>query len=130
MLIILFFSSCTFDYGQNESSDADDQSDLVMENVEYVRVRDADPIVRFQAEKAERFEKRGIMELSNFSFEQFGSHGNDVNASGWVSSAEVEIESGNIVMDGGVRIEVESEDIAIETTRLEWKDEERTLFSG
>jgi outer membrane biosynthesis protein TonB len=33
-------------------------------------------------------------------------------------------------MDGGVRIEVESEDIAIETTRLEWKDEERTLFSG
>jgi LPS export ABC transporter protein LptC len=129
VLIIMLSASCTFDYGQNESS-GDDKPDLIMENVKYVRVRSADPKVRFQAEKAERYEKRGIMELSNFTFEQFGDHGNDVNAAGWVASASVEIDSGNISMDGGVRIEVESEDISIETTRLEWKDEERTLFSG
>jgi LPS export ABC transporter protein LptC len=129
VLIIILSVSCTFDYGQNESS-GDDKPDLVMENVKYMRVRSADPIVRFQAERAERYEKRGVMELSNFTFEQFGDHGNDVNAAGWVANASVEINSGNISMDGGVRIEVESEDIAIETTRLEWKDEERTLFSG
>jgi LPS export ABC transporter protein LptC len=129
LLIIMLSASCTFDYGQNESS-GDDMPDLIMENVKYVRVRSSDPKVRFQAERAERYEKKGIMELSNFTFEQFGDHGNDVNAAGWVASASVEIDSGNISMDGGVRIEVESEDIAIETTRLEWKDEERTLFSG
>jgi LPS export ABC transporter protein LptC len=129
IMIIMLSASCTFDYGQNESS-GDDKPDLIMENVKYVRVRSADPKVRFQAERAERYEKKGIMELSNFTFEQFGDHGNDVNAAGWVASASVEIDSGNISMGGGVRIEVESEDIAIETTRLEWKDEERTLFSG
>ena len=33
-------------------------------------------------------------------------------------------------MDDGVRIDVESEEIAIETVWLEWKDKERTLSGG
>jgi hypothetical protein len=33
-------------------------------------------------------------------------------------------------MDKGVRIEVDSEDLIIETNKLEWKDEPRTLASG
>jgi hypothetical protein len=51
-----------------------------MENVEYVRVRSADPQARFQAERLERYEERRIIQLRNFSFEQFGNRGEDVNA--------------------------------------------------
>jgi LPS export ABC transporter protein LptC len=101
-----------------------------MENVEYVRVRSADPQARFQAELAERYEERRIMELRNFTFEQFGNRGEDVNAYGRAGSASVEIDSGDIRLDNVVRIDVESEDIAIETNWLEWKDKPRTLSSG
>jgi LPS export ABC transporter protein LptC len=125
----LFAVSCTFDYGQNERPDAN-QPDIMMENVEYVRVRSADPLARFKAERAERYEELGIMSLRNFSFEQFGNHGEDVNAYGRAGSAEAEIDSGNINMDNGVTIEVSSEDIIIETQRLEWKDKERLLLGG
>jgi LPS export ABC transporter protein LptC len=107
-----------------------DQPDIVMENVEYVRVRSADPQARFQAELAERYEARRIMELRNFSFEQFGNRGEEVNAYGRAGSASVEMDSGDIRLDNAVRIDVESEDLAIETTWLEWKDEARTLSSG
>ena len=133
-MIILYFVlcmlvSCTFDYGQQDESDAD-QPDIIMENVEYVRVRAADPLARFKAERAERYEEKQIMKLRNFSFEQFGNHGDDINAYGRAGSATVEIDSGNISLGDGVRIEVESEDIIIETKELEWKDQERLLLGG
>jgi LPS export ABC transporter protein LptC len=122
------FSSCSFDYGNQEADK--NQPDIIMENVEYVRVRSADPQARFQAERLERYEERGIIELRNFSFEQFGSRGEEVNAYGRAGSASVEIDSGDIRMDDGVRIDVDTEDLAIETKWLEWKDKERTLASG
>jgi LPS export ABC transporter protein LptC len=125
----MLFAACSFDYGPQDSSDKD-QPDIVMDNVEYVRVRNADPVARFQAERAERYEERRIMELRNFSFEQFGNHGADVNAYGRAGNASVELESGDIFLDGGVRIDVESEDFTIETRQLEWKDKARTLNGG
>ena len=126
---LLLFASCSFDYGNQDGAEKD-QPDITMENVEYVRVRSADPQARFQAERVERYEERRIMELRNFSFEQFGNHGEDVNAFGRAGSATVEIDTMDIRMDNGVRIDVESEDIAIETKWLEWKDTARTLTGG
>ena len=130
-LFFFLFSlfSCTFDYGESESS-GNELPDLIMENVEYVRVRSSDPVARFQAERAERYEQQGVMKLKNFTFEQYGEHGVEVNAFGRAGSASVNIDTGDIYMDNGVRIEVESEDIIIETDRLEWKDEERLLYAG
>jgi LPS export ABC transporter protein LptC len=125
----LLMGACTFDYGESEASDKE-LPDLVMENVEYVRVRSTDPIARFQAERAERYEKQGVMKLQNITFEQYGEHGTEVNTVGKVGNASVDIETGDIFMDSGVRIEVESEDIIIETFQLEWKDEQRTISSG
>jgi LPS export ABC transporter protein LptC len=127
-LLIVLLLSCSFNYGNEESDKS--QPDIVMESVEYVRMRDADPQARFMAERAERYEERRIMELLNFSFEQFGNQGEDVNASGRAGSGTVEIDSGDIRMDNSVRIEVESEDIAIETLWIEWKDSDRVLFGG
>jgi LPS export ABC transporter protein LptC len=124
----LLFVACSFDYGSQESDK--NQPDIVMENVEYVRVRSADPQARFQAERLERYEERRIIELRNFSFEQFGNHGEEINASGRAGSASIEMDSMDIRLDNEVRIDVDSEDLAIETMWLEWKDEARTLTGG
>ena len=129
LTILILLASCSFDYGNQEGADKN-QPDIVMENVEYVRVRSADPQARFQAERLERYEERGIIELRNFSFEQFGSSVEEINAYGRAGSASVEIESGDIHLDDGVRIDVDTEDLAIETKWLEWKDKERTLTGG
>ncbi|MDR2404280.1 MAG: LPS export ABC transporter periplasmic protein LptC [Spirochaetaceae bacterium] len=128
-LPMLWAAACSFDYGAGSETDAD-QPDIVMDNVEYVRVRDGDPVVRFEAERVERYESRQTMELRQFSFEQFESHGLDINAVGNAGRASVETDSGNISMEGGVRIAVESEDITIETETLTWQDKERFLMGG
>jgi LPS export ABC transporter protein LptC len=117
---------CSFDYGEKDSS-GEEQPGLIMENVEYVRVRSADPKAKFQAERAERYEKQGVMRIHNLTFEQYGDRGNEINAQGNAGYASVEIETGDIFMDQNVRIEVETEDIIIETYQLEWRDEPRIL---
>ncbi|MDR0290522.1 MAG: LPS export ABC transporter periplasmic protein LptC [Treponema sp.] len=129
LLLILLFASCSFDYGNQEGADKN-QPDIVMENVEYVRVRAADPQARFLAERAERYEERRVMELQNFSFEQFGSRGEEINASGRAGSASIEMDSMDIRLDNGVRIDVDSEDLAIETKWLQWKDNDKILTGG
>jgi len=101
-----------------------------MDNVEYMRVRSGDPVARFMAEKAQRFEERRIMDLDSFSFEQYEKKGADVNASGRGGSAEFMIDSGDIKMDGGIRIEVGSDDIIIDTKQLQWTDKDHTLVGG
>jgi len=128
-IILLIFAGCTFDYGELEPAERD-LPDLIMENVEYVRVRSADPIARFEAERAERYEKQGLMKLRKFSFEQYGDRGTTVNATGIGGNASADINSGDVFMNNGVWIEVESEDIIIETFQLDWKDEEKILSSG
>jgi LPS export ABC transporter protein LptC len=117
---------CSFDYG-NDAGEDESQPDIVMKDVEYVRIRDGDPVVRFQAESAERYEKRQTMELKNFSFEQFAARGEDLNAVGQAGAASVELGSGDIRMSEGVHITVDSEDITIGTPSLNWYDEPRFL---
>jgi hypothetical protein len=39
----------------------------------------------------------------------------------------VELDSGNIRLEGGVSLAVDSEDITIETEKLNWRDRERVL---
>jgi LPS export ABC transporter protein LptC len=127
--LISIFAACSFDYGPDSSEDSG-LPDVVMKDVQYVRVRDGNPVVRFEAEGAERYESRQTMELKNFTFEQFNTAAEDVNVIGHAGDASVELESGNIHMKNGVRIEVDSEDIAIETRTLDWQDKERQLFAG
>jgi len=98
--------------------------------VEYVRVRDGKPVVRFEAESAMRFESRQAMEITNFSFEQFDGEGVAINAIGKAGEASVELETGDIKMREGVSITVESEDLIILTPNLNWQDKERVLSSG
>ena len=125
----IFTTSCSFDYGATGDS-AKNKPDIVMENLEYVRVRKGEPLARFQAEYAERWEDRQTMELKNFSFEQFEDNGASINAEGRAGSALVQLGSGDISLKGGVRIRVDSEDVTIRTAGLEWKDKEKILSGG
>ena len=126
LLSVLILVACSFDYGDREGSDKD-QPDIIMEDVDYTRVRSGDPIARLIAKQVHRFEERRIMELYSFSFEQYEKKGTEVNAFGSVGSAEFMIDSGDIRMDDGVRIEIETEDITIETKQLEWNDKDHIL---
>jgi LPS export ABC transporter protein LptC len=119
--------SCTFDYGF--AAETEDRPDILMYDAEYVRVRDGDPVVRVEASRVERYDETQMMELNSFSFEQFEDHGTTINAEGDAGFASVELSSGNVRLGGRVKLAVESEDLTIETDRLEWQDEER-LLSG
>jgi len=121
--------SCTFDYGDKESS-GDGHPDLIMENVEYVRVRSANPLAKLQAERVERYNKQNMIKLQNTTFEQYDQQGEEINVSGKTGNATVEIDTGNIFMDRNVRIEVLTEDIILETNQLEWLNEAKHLSTG
>jgi len=121
--------ACSFDYGAGTGLE-DTRPDIVMDNIEYVRVRGGDILARFQAEHAERWEERQLMELSNFTFEQMEDRGETVNVEGAAKAATVQIDTGDISLSGGVRISIESEDIIISTEELEWRDKEKTIKGG
>ena len=125
-LACLFFAACSFDYG-NSQSESGKKPDIVMENVEYVRFRSGNPQMRFQAESAERYEERQTMNLREFTFEQFENQGTEINAIGRAGEALVELDTGNISLSGGVRIEIDSEDVIMETSGLHWHDAEKQL---
>jgi len=128
-IIFLFVSaSCSFDYSTSQESEKN-KPDIVMEKLEYVRMRGGNPLVRFTADYAERWEDRQTMELKNFLFEQMEDKGETVNIEGNAGAAEVDLDSGDIVLSNGVRIRIESEDLIISTATIEWKDSEKT-FKG
>jgi LPS export ABC transporter protein LptC len=121
--------SCSFDYGA-ASVETSEQPDIIMDDVEYVRVRNGDPIVRFRADTAERYEKKQIMHVKEFEFEQFQNHGKEANVQGAVGTAHIEIDTGNIQMRNGIRIDVTSDDISIRTDTLQWEDKTRSVSAG
>jgi LPS export ABC transporter protein LptC len=129
LFCVFLLCFCTFDYGDRDSS-GEELPDLVMENVEYVRVRSADPLARIHAERFERYENLNLMKVQNFVFEQFGERGEDVNIFGKAGRANVNIESGDIFMDDNVSLDVKTEDIILETYQLSWQDESKALFTG
>jgi len=130
-LLVLAFTvvSCSFDYGDKESH-GEEQPDLIMKNVEYVRVRSANPQAKLQAELVERYEKKNVIKLQNTSFEQYDQQGKEINVSGKTGNAVYEIDTGNIFMDNNVRIEVRTEDIILETEQVEWLNDTKHLSAG
>ena len=129
LLLALLIMTCTFDYGTGDDL-ADSRPDIVMENIEYVRIRGGDLLARFQAEYAERWENDQAMELRDFSFEQMEDQGETVNVEGSANSAKVFLDTGDIILRGGVIVNIESEDVTIITDELEWRDDSKTLFGA
>jgi LPS export ABC transporter protein LptC len=120
---------CSFDYGTQEPEESI-LPDIVMEDLDYVRVRAGSPQARFTAERAERYEKRRTMELSVIQFEQYNLATGELDATGWAGEAEVELSNGNVTLKNGINLSVESEEMTLETGWLAWNDGERTLKGG
>jgi len=126
LIHVLLMAACSFDYGAGQGLE-NSKPDIVMENVEYVRVRGGDMLARFKAEHGERWEEQQTMKLSNFTFEQMEDRGETVNVEGGGKAATVQTDTGDITLSGGIWISIESEDITINTEGLEWKDKEKTI---
>ena len=127
--VVLLFAACSFDYSDLIEV-AVPRPDIVMEDLEYVRVRGGEHLVRFRAYRAERWEDIRMMELWDFSFEQLENRGAEVNAEGHAGEASVQLDTMNVSLREGVRINIESEDFIITTVELEWRDRERYLFGA
>jgi len=128
-LAALLLSGCSFDYGALSEGAASSIPDLVMTDVEYVRVQDGKPVVRLQAAKISRYDKDKRMEVELPRFAQYAADGSE-GARGGASSATVDIESGDVVLTGGVVLSVPGEDVFLETDRLDWLDKDRVLAGG
>ena len=123
---LLVLPSCSFDYSSLSEEEGEETPDLVMEDVEYVRVEKGKPVVRLQARSAERFEKDQRMILEYPRFSQYSGDGT-AGAVGSADSASVDMASGDVVLSGDVRLSIPSEDVLIETGGLYWFDETRSL---
>ena len=126
----LLVTGCSFDYNL-ETSEGDKEPDLVMKDVEYVRISNANPVIRLQAKEARRYEETHVMELDQFTFEQYAGApaGAEprLNLYGTAGTASIQTDTGNLSMDGGVSIGVTSESLSILTQSLTWQDKERLL---
>jgi LPS export ABC transporter protein LptC len=123
---IVLDGSCSFNYGNQEPEEST-LPDIVMEDLEYVRVRAGSPQAHFTAERAERYDKRRTMELSAIQFEQYNAATGELDAKGTAGGAEIELANGNVTLKNGIDLSVESEDVTLETDWLAWNDGERTL---
>jgi LPS export ABC transporter protein LptC len=119
-------AGCSFDYG-NQGSEESTLPDIVMENLDYVRVRGGSPQAHFTAERAERYDRRRTMELSGVQFEQYNLATGELDAKGAAGGAEVELANGNVTLKDGIDVFIESEEVTLETEWLEWNDAKREL---
>jgi LPS export ABC transporter protein LptC len=119
-------AGCSFDYGNQETEEST-LPDIIMEHLDYVRVRAGSPQARFIAERAERYDKRRTMEMSGIQFEQYNLATGELDAKGIAGGAEVELANGNVTLKDGIDLSVESEELTLETDWLAWDDGERTL---
>jgi len=127
---VFLAAACSFNY--DTAAQNDDDANLVMETVEYTRIVNGNPEIRVTAKEVRRYETKHVMEMDDFSFEQYnaapaGARVHDVNARGRAEKAAMETDTNNFSMGGGVNIEVISESITIETEEVSWRDADRTL---
>jgi LPS export ABC transporter protein LptC len=132
LLLTLLLAACSFDYDAS-AEDFGNDPDVIMKDVEYVRMENALPVVRIRSKEARRYETKHAMEMDGFSFEQYNpvpaenSEIPDINVQGIGGSVKIETDSRNLTMAGGVSIDVKSEDILLRTESLSWEDKERLL---
>jgi LPS export ABC transporter protein LptC len=128
---LFFLYACSFNYDNQTANE--DQPNLILNNVEYVRIESGNPSVKLDAEEVRRYENKQLMEIDTLSFEQFSrapalsENLPEVNAQGSAGSARIEIDTQNLSMKGGVEMEVISEDMKIVTSEISWLDSEHQL---
>ncbi|MFQ3547177.1 MAG: LPS export ABC transporter periplasmic protein LptC [Termitinemataceae bacterium] len=126
--LCLFFG-CSFDYSA-VAEIKDEQPDLTMYDVAYVRFHDGKPQVRMEADIIERYETQRLFRAANLRFEQFENDSLKPDAAGTAGYAQFTTSDSNAVFSEGVRIVIPSEDIQVEAKELFWFQTERILMSN
>jgi len=131
LLLALFTAACSFDYDTQTGDE--ENPDLIMTYAEYVRIENGNPVFKVDADEVRRYEAKHAMELDNFAFNQYNTVPEDnekipdINVRGFAGKARIETDTNNFYMSRGVYLEVNSEDITLETGDISWKDNERLL---
>lgn len=128
---VLSFSllACSFNYGDSEDAAGDGRPDIVMHEFEYVKVEKEEVRIRLQGEQAERWEDEQRMAVKQARFAQYGSKASSPSASGRAGEATIIMNTGDIVLSGGVQLYLEEEGTIIESGELQWYDESKILIS-
>lgn len=126
-LLCLASVACTFNYGMMQE-EGEEYPDLVMDELEFVRVREGAVTLRIQAEQAARWEDSRRMEMEQMRFVQYADRDGNVGATGSAGKARVMLDSGDVALSGGVQLIVERDDLWIETAALNWSDKDRVLL--
>ena len=128
---LILATACSFNYGSVPQQD--DEPNLLMEEVEYTRIVNGNPEIRIKAEEVRRYETKHIMEMADFSFEQYNTAPEGqkaipgVNAWGRAGHVRLETDTNNFFMGGNITINVASEDIRMQTEDISWVNEDRSL---
>jgi LPS export ABC transporter protein LptC len=129
--VVLFCAACSFNY--DTVSGDDEAPDLIMKYAEYVRIENGNPVFKVNADEVRRYEVKHSMELDNFFFFQYNAAPEgyeaipDINVRGSAGNARIETDTNNFFMEGGVYLEIKSEDITLETGEISWQDKEKQL---
>lgn len=123
----LLLLSCSFDYSSTVESE-NEKPDLVMQDVDYVRVTDGTISLHLQADQIDRYEKKRLLQVQNIRFEQFSKEASEPEALGTAGVAQFWTATSDANFTDGVRIVIKSEDLSVESKALQWSNSQKKLF--
>jgi len=130
-LLLTFWGSlliaCSFDYSAMSETEHD-KPDLIMQDVDYVRVTDGSISLHMQADQVERYEKKRLMQVQNIRFEQFSKDSTEPDVLGTAGIAQFWTATSDAQFADGVRIVIQSEDLSVEAKSLQWNNSQKKLF--
>jgi LPS export ABC transporter protein LptC len=126
---IVVLGGCSFNY-DDESAKEFTLPEISFEKLDYTRVKDGHRLAHLTAEQGDQYDKKHIMEIKDYRFEQFERDTEKVDATGNGGSASIDMQSSDVDMTNDVTVKVDSEDYNLHATDLRWDDEEKHLSTG
>lgn len=119
-------SACSFDYGQALAEDlAERTPNAVFTGFTHTVVQDNRPILRIEAARAEIFDRKSLVRLSDVSFTEMRD--GRVLAYGSADGASLRTDTEDAEFFGSVSLRSEEEGVSIRTAYLSWNASDRVL---
>ncbi len=129
IILISFFTGCSLNYDDAILSESlsEDIPNTILYQYESVEIKNASPILRIIAEKAEVYESKEETRLSNVDF--FNFKDSEVNNYGSADFAILNMKSKDANLKGSIEIESIEEESFLKAETLLWNDSEKLLSS-
>jgi lipopolysaccharide export system protein LptC len=119
--------SCSFDYSTISESEQE-KPDLIMQDVDYVRVSDGKISLHMQADQIKRYESKRLLQVQNIHFEQYAKNSLEPDAIGAAGIAQFWTATSDAAFSEGVQIYITSEKLSIEAKSLQWNNSQKKLL--